>query len=33
MEWARLDHRYSIDGKTLDVPRDWREYARRFGEF
>ncbi|MDX2204746.1 MAG: NAD(P)/FAD-dependent oxidoreductase [Hyphomicrobiaceae bacterium] len=26
--WSRLDHRYVLDGKTLDVPRDWRGYAR-----
>jgi all-trans-retinol 13,14-reductase len=31
-EWVRLDHRYIFDGKSLDVPRDWREYARRLGE-
>ena len=31
-EWVRLDHRYVIDGKALDVPRDWREYVRRLGE-
>ena len=27
-QWSRLDHRYVLDGKTLDVPRDWRAYAR-----
>jgi hypothetical protein len=27
LQWQRLDHRYSIDGKTIDVPRDWRDYA------
>uniref|UniRef100_Q07QP6 Amine oxidase n=1 Tax=Rhodopseudomonas palustris (strain BisA53) TaxID=316055 RepID=Q07QP6_RHOP5 len=32
LQWQRLDHRYSIDGKTLDVPRDWRDYARKLGE-
>jgi phytoene dehydrogenase-like protein len=34
IEWRRLDHRYVIDGVTLDVPRDWRAWveqlARRF---
>lgn len=31
-QWVRLDHRYSMDGKTLDVPRDWRAYAAKLGE-
>lgn len=30
--WVRLDHRYHLDGKTLDVPRDWRAYAQRLGD-
>ena len=30
--WKRLDHRYVLDGKTIDVPRDWRLYARMIGE-
>ncbi len=30
--WVRLDHRYVLDGKTLDVPRDWRAYAAKLGE-
>lgn len=25
-EWARLDHRYVLDGCSIDVPRDWRQY-------
>lgn len=29
--WSRLDHRYVLDGKSLDVPRDWRDYAARLG--
>lgn len=29
--WSRLDHRYIMDGKSLDVPRDWRAYAARLG--
>jgi len=32
LTWHRLDHRYAIDGRTLDVPRDWRAYAARLGE-
>lgn len=32
-EWLRLDHRYVIDGKTIDVPRDWRAYARSIGQY
>lgn len=27
IEWRRLDHRYIVDGQTIDVPRDWRAYA------
>lgn len=30
--WKRLDHRYVLDGKTIDVPRDWRRYAQMIGE-
>ncbi|RTL69962.1 MAG: FAD-dependent oxidoreductase [Hyphomicrobiales bacterium] len=30
--WSRLDHRYVLDGKTVDVPRDWRAYAAKLGE-
>lgn len=30
--WHRLDHRYVLDGKTIDVPRDWRLYAKLLGE-
>jgi all-trans-retinol 13,14-reductase len=29
--WSRLDHRYVLDGQSLDVPRDWRAYAARLG--
>lgn len=29
--WSRLDHRYILDGQSLDVPRDWRAYAARLG--
>ncbi|MCR9137945.1 MAG: NAD(P)/FAD-dependent oxidoreductase [Alphaproteobacteria bacterium] len=25
--WKRLDHRYELDGKTVNVPRDWRQYV------
>lgn len=25
--WKRLDHRYDLDGKTVNVPRDWRQYV------
>ncbi|MFC5771171.1 phytoene desaturase family protein [Thauera sinica] len=28
-EWVRLDHRYMLDGRTLDVPRDWRAWVER----
>lgn len=28
-DWARLDHRYVIDGLALDVPRDWQEWRDR----
>ncbi len=31
-QWSRLDHRYTLDGVTLDVPHDWRAYARKLGE-
>jgi len=27
--WVRLDHRYRIDGRTIDVPRDPRAYVDR----
>lgn len=27
--WVRLDHRYMIDGRTIDVPRDARAYVER----
>ena len=30
--WKRLDHRYVLDGQTIDVPRDWRLYAKMIGE-
>lgn len=26
-EWRRLDHRYLLDGRAIDVPRDWRAYV------
>lgn len=26
-QWKRLDHRYLLDGKTVSVPRDWRQYV------
>lgn len=29
--WSRLDHRYVMDGRSLDVPRDWRAYAAQLG--
>ena len=29
--WSRLDHRYVLDGRSLDVPRDWRAYAAELG--
>jgi len=25
--WKRLDHRYMLDGKTVTVSRDWRQYV------
>jgi all-trans-retinol 13,14-reductase len=32
--WVRLDHRYRIDGRTIDVPRDARAYVERLaGEY
>ncbi len=31
-KWSRLDHRYVLDGRSLDVPRDWRAYAAKLGE-
>jgi phytoene dehydrogenase-like protein len=27
--WRRLDHRYVIDGDTIDVPREWRAYVEQ----
>jgi len=30
--WERVDHRYVIDGRPMDIPRDWRAYARKLGE-
>lgn len=27
--WVRLDHRYVIDGLSLDVPRDWQAWRDR----
>ncbi|MFN2323273.1 MAG: FAD-dependent oxidoreductase [Trueperaceae bacterium] len=27
--WVRLDHRYQIDGRTIDVPRDAQVYVER----
>jgi phytoene dehydrogenase-like protein len=29
IEWARLDHTYRIGSEAIDVPQDWREYAKR----
>jgi len=31
-DWRRLDHRYLLDGHTIDVPRDWRAYVRLLGD-
>lgn len=31
MQWQRLDHRYVVDGHSLDVSRDWRGYVRQLG--
>lgn len=28
-EWVRLDHRYVLDGRAIDVPRDWRAWVER----
>jgi all-trans-retinol 13,14-reductase len=30
--WARIDHSYRLGDGDIDVPRDWREYARLIGE-
>ncbi|OIQ76857.1 putative thiazole biosynthetic enzyme [mine drainage metagenome] len=30
--WRRVDHTYRLGGAVIDVPRDWREYARLLGE-
>lgn len=27
--WRRLDHRYQLDGRRIDVPREWRAYIDR----
>ncbi len=32
LTWRRLDHRYVVDGLSIDVPRDWRLYVARLGE-
>ncbi|MBK8456699.1 MAG: NAD(P)/FAD-dependent oxidoreductase [Phyllobacteriaceae bacterium] len=31
MTWMRLDHAYFIDGRRINVPRDWRAYAETLG--
>jgi all-trans-retinol 13,14-reductase len=28
-EWRRLDHRYLLEGHTIDVPRDWHAYVEQ----
>lgn len=32
LKWRRLDHRYVLDGVSIDVSRDWRLYVARLGE-
>lgn len=31
LEWRYLDHTYLMRGLRVDVPRDWRDYARELG--
>ena len=31
LDWRRLDHSYRFTDRTIDPPRDWREYATELG--
>ncbi len=31
LDWRRLDHSYRFAERTIDPPRDWREYATELG--
>ncbi len=31
LDWRRLDHSYSLPGRRIDVPRDWRDYVALLG--
>ncbi len=32
VQWQRVRHSYHLAGQSLDVPDDWRDYARELGE-
>jgi all-trans-retinol 13,14-reductase len=32
LQWERVDHSYDFEGVRIDVPPDWREYARLLGQ-
>ncbi len=32
LQWERVEHTYHLDGTSLDVPRDWRDYVKLLGQ-
>jgi all-trans-retinol 13,14-reductase len=32
LQWERVDHTYHLEGASIDVPRDWRDYVKLLGQ-
>lgn len=32
LQWKRVEHTYHLNGASIDVPRDWRDYVKLLGE-